>query len=150
MFAVQCNELELMEGWSESDPALRGRFDFPISVETGAASSSVVYFELEPGMHCGRHTHSAEEVLMILAGEAEAELAGERAGLARGGLALVPAMAPHDVRNVGSETLKVVGFFSSAAVVTEFEEPLAPAGEQLIVIGASAPEDAARETGAVA
>jgi quercetin dioxygenase-like cupin family protein len=150
MFAVQCNELELMEAWSESDPALRGRFDFPISVETGAASSSVVYFELEPGLHCGRHAHSAEEILVILAGEAEAEVRGERAELVTGGLALVPAMAAHDVRNVGSKTLRVVGFFSSAAVVTEFEEPLSPSGEQLIVIGASPPEDAARETGAVA
>jgi quercetin dioxygenase-like cupin family protein len=149
MFAVQSDELELMEGWSESDPALRGRFDFPISVETGAASSSVVYFELEPGMHCGRHTHSAEEILVILAGDAEAEVAGERAALAWGGLVLVPAMAGHDVRNVGKETLKVVGFFSSAAVVTELEEPLAPAGERLMVIGASQPEDAAREAGAV-
>jgi quercetin dioxygenase-like cupin family protein len=147
MFAVECSELELLEGWSETDSTLRGRFDFPISVETGAASTSVVYFELEPGDHCGRHTHSAEEILLILAGHAEAEVDGESARLSEGGLALVPARAPHDVRNIGDEPLKVVGFFSSAAVITEFEERLAPMREAVLVIGAPAPDVDATTTG---
>jgi len=38
----------------------------------------------------------------------------------------VPANAPHDLYNVGEGTLRVAGFFSSAAVVTIFDEPLAP------------------------
>lgn len=141
MFAVECSELELMEGWSEADATLRGRFDFPISVETGAASTAVVYFELQPGDHCGRHTHSAEEILLILRGRAKTEVDGESALLGEGGVALVPAGAPHDVRNVGSETLKVVGFFSSAVVITELEERLAPINEHVLVIGASPPEE---------
>ena len=139
MFAIQCDELELLEAWSESDPELRGRFDSPISVETGAASTSVVYFEVAPGDHCGRHKHSAEEILLILEGDAEAEVGNERGRASRGGLILVPAMAPHDVRNVGSGTLRVVGFFSSAAVVTEIEERLEPMGTTMLVIGASQP-----------
>jgi quercetin dioxygenase-like cupin family protein len=139
MFAIQCDELELLDAWSESDPELRGRFDFPISVETGAASTSVVYFEVAPGDHCGRHKHSAEEILLILEGDAEAEVGNERGRASRGGLILVPAMAPHDVRNVGSGTLRVVGFFSSAAVVTEIEERLEPMGTTMLVIGASQP-----------
>ena len=147
MFAVECGELELMEGWSEADPTLRGRFDFPISVETGAASTSVVYFELRPGDHCGRHTHSAEEILLIFAGRAEVEVDGELALLSDGGLVLVPARAPHDVRNVGNGQLKVVGFFSSAAVITELEERLAPIGEDVLVIGAPPPDVATAATG---
>jgi quercetin dioxygenase-like cupin family protein len=141
VFAVECSELELMEAWSEADATLRGRFDFPISVETGAASTAVVYFELQPGDHCGRHTHSAEEILLILRGRAEAEVDGETAVLGEGGLGLVPARAPHDVRNVGSEPLRVVGFFSSAAVVTEFEQRLAPMGDEVLVIGAPSPQE---------
>jgi quercetin dioxygenase-like cupin family protein len=141
MFAIQCDELELLEAWSDADSELRGRFDFPISVETGASSTSVVYFEVEPGKHCGRHKHSAEEVLLILEGNAEAEVGDERGRASRGGLVLVPAMVAHDVRNIGSETLRVVGFFSSAAVVTEVEERLEPMGTKMLVIGASEPAE---------
>jgi mannose-6-phosphate isomerase-like protein (cupin superfamily) len=141
MFAIQCDELELLEAWSDVDPELRGRFDFPISFETGAASTSVVYFEVAPGEHCGRHKHSAEEVLLILEGNAEAEVGDERGPASRGGLVLVPAMVGHDVRNIGSETLRVVGFFSSAAVVTDIEERLEPMGTKMLVIGASEPAD---------
>jgi quercetin dioxygenase-like cupin family protein len=141
MFAIQCDELELLEAWSDVDPELRGRFDFPISVETGAASTSVVYFEVAPGDHCGRHQHSAEEILLILDGDAEAEVGDERGRARRGGLVLVPAMVTHDVRNIGSGTLRVVGFFSSAAVVTEIEERLEPMGTKMLVIGASEPAE---------
>jgi hypothetical protein len=41
-------------------------------------------------------------------------------------MVVIPARVPHDVRNVGEDTLRVVGFFPSAAVVTTFEEVLAP------------------------
>jgi hypothetical protein len=37
-------------------------------------------------------------------------------------VALAPAHVPHDLHNVGEGTLRVVGFFPSAAVVTVFEE----------------------------
>ena len=37
----------------------------------GAASTAVIYFEHEPGEHHGRHTDSAEEVVLVLEGEAE-------------------------------------------------------------------------------
>ncbi len=62
----------------------------------------------------------------MLQGEAKAEVDGERAQLGQGGLALVPAMAPHDVHNVGDEVLKVIGFFAGAALVHHFYEPLIP------------------------
>jgi quercetin dioxygenase-like cupin family protein len=140
--AVQTAELELIEGWSATDPSMHGRFDFPIHAETGAASSSVVYFELAPGDHCGMHTYSAEEVALIHAGEAEVEVAGARTRLTAGGLGLVPGFAPHDVRNVGSEPLKVVGFFSAAAVVTKFDDVFEPLGTSLFVIGAPQPQEA--------
>ena len=120
------NELELLKFWQESDPAAGIRINFPVDAQTGAASTAAVYFEVEPEQHIGRHTHSAEEILFVLEGEAEAVVGDERGRLSKEEMAVVPANAPHDLYNVGEATLRVVGFFSSAAVVTIFEDALAP------------------------
>jgi quercetin dioxygenase-like cupin family protein len=122
MLTANVHELELVEQRTEADPTLGCRVAFPIYAATGAAASAVVYFEVAPGERLGRHTDSAEEVLLVLAGEAEAEVAGERGRLGPGGLAVIPAMAPHDVRNVGPETLQVVGFFAANSLVHRFFE----------------------------
>jgi quercetin dioxygenase-like cupin family protein len=103
----------------------------------------VVYFELPPGAHCGRHTDSAEEILLIMDGEAEIDVGDETGRLHAGGLALAPAMEPHDVRNVGETTLKVLGFFSSATLVSEHDDVIHPFGTDLLVIGAPEREPAA-------
>ena len=129
MIATNLNTLDLIEVATPADPSLGCRVAFPIYAATGAAASAVGYFEIEPGKRPGRHTHSAEEVLLVLQGEVEAEIDGERARLSAGGLALIPAMAPHEIRNVGEETLRVVGFFAGAALVHHFFEPLLPGAE---------------------
>src|ERR687891_2156954 len=95
MLAFNLNDLELMEGWVERDPSLRGRFAFPLTGAEGATSSSLIYFEVAPGDSALRHTHTAEEVLLILAGEAEAELGGETTHATAGTVVLVPAHVPH-------------------------------------------------------
>jgi len=139
MLAVQLQDRDLWDVTSEQDPARRMRVDFPIFSGTGAAAASVVYFELEPGAHCGVHTDSAEEIVLILAGEAEAVVADERGRLSVGGIALVPALVSHDVINVGEGTVKVVGFFASSTVVSVFEDPLMPGGRR--VVGTPLPEE---------
>ena len=126
MITAKPNELELLKFWQESDPAAGIRINFPVDAQTGAASTAAVYFEVEPEQHIGRHTHSAEEILFVLEGEAEVVVGGERGRLSKEEMAVVPAAAPHDLYNVGEVTLRVVGFFSSAAVVTIFDDPLAP------------------------
>ena len=126
MITAKPNELELLKFWQESDPATGIRINFPVDAQTGAASSAAVYFEVEPEQHIGRHTHSAEEILFVLEGEAEATVREERERLSKEEMAVVPANAPHDLYNVGEATLRVVGFFSSAAVVTIFDDALAP------------------------
>lgn len=72
----------------------------------------------------------------MLDGEAEVEAVDERIRLQAGAVALVPATAPHDIRNVGESMLRVVGFFSSAAVVSHFDETLAPFGRSMLTLGA--------------
>jgi quercetin dioxygenase-like cupin family protein len=121
--------LELMESWLGSDPdTSRVRFTFPSNRKTGAEDSAVVYFELEPGKRLPRHTDSAEEIIVVLAGAAEAEVDGERGRLSVGEAALIPALAPHAVANAGDETLRVIGFFSAAEVTSVFEETMEPFG----------------------
>lgn len=132
MLTANVHELELTEVRAENDPTVGVRFAFPIYAATGAAASAVVYFEVAPGGRLGRHTGSAEEVLLVLEGEAEVD--GEWGRLGPGGLMLVPAMAPHDVRNVGDEPLRAVGFFAGAAVLSHFSEPFVPGAEITIVV----------------
>jgi quercetin dioxygenase-like cupin family protein len=139
MLAVQLADRDLVDITSETDETRRIRVDFPISSLAGAASTAVVYFELEPGEHTGMHTDSAEELVLILSGRVEAIVGDERGELSAGGLGLVPALVPHDVRNVGEETVRVVGFFSSSTVVSVFDDPLMPAGKR--VVGTPIPEE---------
>ncbi len=84
MQAVQIDELELFEGWSQSDAGMRVRAGFPISSGTGTKSTTVVYFQLEPGEHLGSHTDSAEEVLLIVSGSGEATIGDEAAAVQTG------------------------------------------------------------------
>ncbi len=148
MITARLDRLDLMEYWQEADPTLRAKFSRPIQAQTGATSTGVVYFEVEPDQHGGSHTHSAEEVVLILEGEAEAVVGQERGRLSEGGMVVIPAGVPHDVYNVGEVTLRVVGFFPSAAVVTIFDEPLAPMNLKVMVMGAP-PPDAEESPGAL-
>ena len=148
MLAVQLTERDLVEISSETDESRRIRVDFPISSIEGAASTAVVYFELEPGEHTGMHTDSAEEIVLVLSGRAEAVVGDERGELSAGGMGLVPALVPHDVRNIGDETVRVVGFFSSGIVVSVFDDPLMPAGRR--VVGTPLPEESGVEPAAAA
>ena len=141
MLAVQAAHRDLVEAASGTDETRRLRFDFPISSLAGAASTAVVYFELEPGAHTGMHTDSAEEVIYIVSGRVEATVGDERGELSAGGLGVVPALVPHDVRNIGDETVRVVGFFSSSTVVSVFDDPMMPAGAR--VVGTPLPEESA-------
>ena len=139
MHTVDLDALALRDVVSEVDPLRRSRVGFPHSSATGHASTATVYFELEPGAHVGLHRDSAEELLLVLEGEGEATV-GDESGLASAGAIItVPAMEPHNILNVGSGTLRVLGFFSAAPVVATFEHPLGPGGPQGFVIGAPMP-----------
>lgn len=139
MLAVQTADRELLAVSSETDETRRLRFDFPISLTAGAAATAVVYFELEPGAHTGLHTDSAEEVLYIVSGAVEAVVGNERGELSAGALAVLPALVPHDVRNIGEETVRVVGFFASNTVVSVFDDPMMPVGRR--VVGTPVPDE---------
>jgi quercetin dioxygenase-like cupin family protein len=129
MLVVNTTELELTEGWIDNAAErMRVQVAFPINKWAGSRDSAVVYFEVKPGDRLARHTDSAEEILYIVAGEAEAEVGGQRRRVAAGDLAVIPAMVPHGLVNTGRETVKVVGFFSESEIISTFQEPVQPFG----------------------
>jgi quercetin dioxygenase-like cupin family protein len=132
MIAERIEDLELMEGWYEDDPTMRVKVNFPFFLGTGTKNTAVVYFEIEPGYRLGTHTDSAEEILLVLEGEAEVSLGDEESRLSGGEMALVPAMVPHGLRNVGEESVRVAGFFSSNVIVSTFDQPLMPFGQRVV------------------
>ena len=132
MIAERIDQLELLEVWYENDPTMRLKVNFPFFLGTGTKSTAVVYFEIEPGHRLGTHTDSAEEVLLVLEGEAEVSLGDEQGLLSAGEMALVPAMVPHGLRNAGDETVRVVGFFSSNVVVSTFDQPMMPFNQRVV------------------
>jgi mannose-6-phosphate isomerase-like protein (cupin superfamily) len=120
-------------------PGARVRVAFPLNHHTGTADSAVVYFEVAPGDHLATHTDSAEEILYIVSGTGEAECGDERGVVTAGDLAVIPAMVPHGIRNIGEETLRVVGFFSESTIVSTFAEPVQPIGLAQLEMGAPVP-----------
>jgi quercetin dioxygenase-like cupin family protein len=133
MLTVNTTTLDLFECWLGSDPDhTRVRVNFPLNRAAGTQGGAVVYFEVRPGERLGRHTDSPEEILYIVQGTAEAEVGDERGIVRAGELALIPAMVPHGLRNIGDETVKVVGFFSEPDVTSSFEEPVQPMGQAVM------------------
>jgi quercetin dioxygenase-like cupin family protein len=115
------------------------RVSFPVHSATGTASTATVLFELDPGAELATHTDSAEELLIIVQGSAEARIGDEVGRLEAHQVGLVPPMAPHGLRNVGDDVLRVFGTFSASTVVSTFEEPFEEGGPQVVVIGSPVP-----------
>ena len=133
MFTFDLDDFEL----GPTGPGLR--VSFPLHSATGAASTATVLFELDPGAELPVHTDSAEELLIIVQGTAEARVGDEVGRIGKHEVALVPSMAPHGLRNIGEDVLRVFGTFSASTNVATFERPFEPGGPQVIVIGASIP-----------
>lgn len=120
----------------ELAPTVPGRrVSFPLHSATGTASTAAVLFELDPGAELPMHTDSAEELLVVVQGTAEARVGDEVGRITQHQVALVPPMAPHALRNIGDDVLRVLGTFSSSTVVSTFDRPFEPGGPQVFVIG---------------
>jgi mannose-6-phosphate isomerase-like protein (cupin superfamily) len=138
---VRLSELQLPEFGYESDSAARVSGTFPFSAATGNKNTAVVYVVVEPGCYLPTHTDSAEEVLFFLAGQAAVTVGDLQAEVRAGEMAVVPAMAPHSVRNAGVEPLRFIGVFSSNTVMSTFDQslkllgqpPMSPLGERTVL-----------------
>jgi quercetin dioxygenase-like cupin family protein len=132
VIAETIEDLELMEVWYETDPTMRLKVNFPLFLGTGTKNTAVVYFEIEPGYRLGTHTDSAEEILLIIEGQVEVSLGEEEGWFSAGQMAVVPAMVPHGMRNVGEERARVAGFFSSNVIVSTFNKPMMPFNQRVV------------------
>ena len=65
----------------------------------GAANQSLAEAELQPGQATERHYHAVtEELYVLLAGDAEMEVDGERRSVRTGDAVLIPPRAWHQIR----------------------------------------------------
>ena len=127
MTTANLNELELNEFIGKQDQKQHCLATFPLVGAHGSKALATVYFELQPGDHLGRHTDSAEELLIVLNGQVEATVGEEKNIASKGTIVLVPEMVPHDVRNIGDQPAKVLGVFGGANnIVATFEKDMLP------------------------
>ena len=133
MFAIDLDDFELFA------TAPGRRVSFPFHSATGTASTATVLFEVDPGYELPVHTDSAEELLIVVQGTAEARVGDDVGRLEKHQVALVPPMAPHGLRNIGDDVLRVFGTFSSSTVVSTFEQPFEDDGPRVFVIGGPMP-----------
>ncbi|MEQ6168520.1 cupin domain-containing protein [Ekhidna sp. MALMAid0563] len=133
MITVDLNHLELNEFVGVLEKKQHCKATFPLIGAHGSKELATVYFEIAPGDMLGRHTDSAEELLIILEGEAEVEIGNESICTKKGSVALVPKDIPHNLWNIGSETLKVLGVFGGANnIVATFEEEFLPLNTNVV------------------
>jgi quercetin dioxygenase-like cupin family protein len=133
MLTTDLNSADLME---------RGeglRAAFPLSSAEGTAALATVWIELEPGGVLPEHTDSAEEILLVVEGEVEASVGGEEGTLRALEMAVVPALAPHGLRNAGDRRARILGIFASATNVSVFTDGLGPDRLRVFVVGAPIP-----------
>ena len=140
MHAVQTQQLELLPARHRDDEANVVRAAWPLSRATGSRSTAAVYFELDRDMRLGRHTDSAEEVLVVLAGEVDVVVGDETRRVAAGGLAVGPAQVPHDVIGARDRTARETGVFSANTIVSVFDDEWVPYGTR--VLGTPPPAEA--------
>jgi mannose-6-phosphate isomerase-like protein (cupin superfamily) len=101
-------------------PGVRTRMR--ISAQTGAAQLCLFEQWCDPGRGAPTHMHAVEEVLTVLAGEAEVWLADERRALTGGQSLVVPAGTAHGFRNTGTGTLHVQATLAAPIFEAAFED----------------------------
>lgn len=141
MIAFQTSQLEVGDFWHVEDPRARGKGAFPLVGVPGTESTGLVYFEIEPGNSLGLHTDDPDELAVVLAGTALATIGDETGELTAGSVAFIPALAPHGFKNIGTDTLRVVGVFPGSDVVSTFEYALQPFGSRVVSFKALVPAE---------
>ncbi len=95
----------------------------------GADKSAVVYFAVPPGKRLGRHTDTAEETQFILSSTGELLLDDGAKPMKAGDVVVLSEGTFHDLRNTGSEDLRVIGFFSAPGVEQHWSEEVWEPGD---------------------
>jgi quercetin dioxygenase-like cupin family protein len=83
---------------------------------SGADASTAIYFAMPPGKRLGRHTDTAEETQYIISGTGELLLDEGARPVRPGDVFVLKQGTAHDLRNTGSDDLKIVAFFCAPKV----------------------------------
>lgn len=133
MTSVNLNALDLAEFIGTTDKKQHCKATFPLIGAHGSQALATVYFEIAPGDNLGMHTDSAEELLVVLEGDVTAIVGREQSAVAEGSIVLVPEMVPHDIRNTGTRTARVLGVFGGANnIVATFEKEWLPTHSNVV------------------
>ncbi len=132
MTTIDLNTLALVEFTGKGDALQQCRATFPLIGAHGSKQLASVYFEIAPGDNLGRHTDSAEELIIVLQGTLEAEVNGEVRKVEAGSMILIPEMAPHNFRNTGPGTARVLGVFGKNNIVATFEQEWLPTNSRVV------------------
>lgn len=130
MVTTSFQAAEMAPAWIEGDASARWRSASGTTPADGATASGTSLLEVDRGCRLPRHTDSAEETIVVVAGAAEVTVGRERASVREGGVALVPEDVPHEVRNVGDGALRFVALYAGTDVTTTYEAPVQPGGER--------------------
>ena len=93
-----------------------------VSAVTGSVQLCVFQQWCTPGKGAPTHLHAVEEILTVLAGQAEFWLEDERANLIAGQSILVPAGRKHGFRNTGTGTLHVQATLAAPIFEASFDD----------------------------
>ena len=130
MFTQAPEATQFSETWIEADERGRWRSAPGHGPATGAKASGSSILEVEPGCKLPRHTDSAEELIVVVAGAATVIVGHETATASAGAIALVPAGVPHEVHNAGEDLLRFWAVYAAPEVTTTYDEPVQPDGER--------------------
>jgi quercetin dioxygenase-like cupin family protein len=128
MLIMRGDELELSAAWQDGVDGARWASAAAITPSGGARDSGASLLEVPPGCRLPRHTDSAEETIVVLAGRARVRVGEEEGDVPAGGLALVPQDVPHEVHNAGDGALRFLAMYASSDVVTRYERDVQPDG----------------------
>jgi quercetin dioxygenase-like cupin family protein len=93
-----------------------------VSAVTGAAQLCIFEQWCDPGCGAPTHLHAVEEVLTVLAGQAEVWVGDERTTLTAGQSVIVPAGYRHGFRNLTETTLHVEATLAAPMFEAAFDD----------------------------
>lgn len=111
------HEMQSKEDWR---PGVATRM--MTSALTGAAQMTMFQQWCEPGLGAPTHLHAVEEILSVLAGEAELWVEQEKIRFVAGQSVVIPAGRRHGFRNTGSTILHVQAILASPIFEAAYDD----------------------------
>lgn len=93
-----------------------------VSSLTGSVQLCVFQQWCDPGKGAPTHLHAVEEILTVIAGNAEMWIEDDRTKLTAGQSILVPAGRKHGFRNIGTDILHVQATLAAPIFEASFED----------------------------